>query len=126
MNRKRHPTRRSLPQGASRADIPPMPLGDLAADSQADSGPFVFGSAVQSLEHGEDPVQVFLIKTDAVVFNHQLEHAVPSLLGTGRIREHPHPRRLSLLVELKSVSDEILQELTDLHRVSVNGGQIAY
>src|SRR5580658_10351139 len=73
---KRDKKRTALPQDACRGNIPSMPPGNLAADRQADSGALVFGPAMQTLEHGKDPVQVFLVKADALVFHDQPEHAV--------------------------------------------------
>ena len=57
-------------------DIPAMPLDDFAANRQTYSGTFIFAAAVQTLEDGKDPVEVFLIKTDALVFYNKPGHAV--------------------------------------------------
>ena len=48
-----------------------VPVGNLAADSQTNAGALILGSAVQALENGEDAVQIFFIKPDAVIFNNQ-------------------------------------------------------
>ena len=44
-----------------------MPRHDLATDGQSHSRPFVFRSAVQSLEHLKNPFQIGFVKSDAVV-----------------------------------------------------------
>jgi hypothetical protein len=44
-----------------------MPIDYLATDGETYSGPFVFTFLMQTLENGEDAVEVLLIKSDAVI-----------------------------------------------------------
>jgi hypothetical protein len=44
-----------------------MPIDYLAADGQAYSGTLVLTFLVQSLKDSEDPVEVLLVKPDAVI-----------------------------------------------------------
>jgi hypothetical protein len=44
-----------------------MPIDYLSADSETYSGSLVFTLLVQALKDGEDAVEVFLVKPDAVV-----------------------------------------------------------
>ncbi len=91
-----------------------MPLGNLTADGEPDTCPIIFKTTVQALENGEDPVEILHVKTDAVVFHHNLaaiaEHFATDL----------HSGRLLGAVELQSIVYQILQQLTFLGRVGVN------
>src|SRR5580700_5011612 len=116
----------AMPHGALRGNIASVPLGNLAADRQADSGAFVFRPAMQALEDFKYAIQVLLIEADSPVFYNEPEHAIHRGAEIGVLRVHPYGRRLALLTELQSVANQILQELTHLHGIRVNAGQIAY
>src|SRR4051812_20576855 len=46
-----------------------MALGDSSTHRKTDAGAFVFLAAVQSLEDGEDAVEVLFLEADPVVFH---------------------------------------------------------
>lgn len=46
-----------------------VPIYDLPTDGQADAYALIFAAAVQPLEGYEDPIQVFFLKSDAVVLH---------------------------------------------------------
>jgi hypothetical protein len=91
-----------------------MPLGNLTADCEPDTCPIIFKTTVQALENGEDPVEILLVKTDAVVFHHNLT-TIPEHFATDL-----HQGRRLGAVEFQSIVYQILQQLTFLRRVSVN------
>src|SRR5262249_13797549 len=108
--------RRALPRGAAGGELPAVALDDLAADGQPHAGALVLAPAVQPLERGEDPLQVLLVKADAVVLDAELApergRAVPGQPGLAVGQDagpDPHPRWLVLPVELEGVADEVLQ-----------------
>jgi len=49
-----------------------MPLDYFFADGKAHSGSFIFAAAVQSLEWGEDPLEVLLIEAYAIILDNDL------------------------------------------------------
>ena len=57
-------------------------VGDAAADGQADAGAFVFGAAMEALEHGEDFVGVFLVEANAVVLDGEFDLLSTSVEAT--------------------------------------------
>src|SRR5439155_2769053 len=81
---------RALAGNAPGRDRPTVPLDNLAADCQPHTSALVFRASVQPLEWGEDPVQVLLVKPDAVVLDGQL-----AVL----LRQGVRPRRPALAVQ---------------------------
>lgn len=72
---------------------------------------------MQSLEDLEDPLGVFHVDADAVIFHHELPLSVLPFDGDVNVR-----RRL-LLLELDGVVDQVLEELGQLDGVPFEGGQ---
>src|SRR5581483_4475092 len=101
-----------------------MAVHDLAADRQADSRPFVFAAAVQSLEDLEDSLAIFFVEPDAVVAHCNApgaEHARHHL----RLAFDPDLRAMRRLVELQAVADQVLKQLRHLAAIAPDGGQLA-
>ena len=94
---------------------------------------------MQALKNGENAVEVFLLETDAVVFDDDLANliAVADRLHFGalerktaaghggRVRVNSDMRFFVRALELQGVADEILHELAHLHRIGVDDRQIA-
>ena len=64
---QRHDERRALPGLAFSPSRRRREMRDFPDNGQAHARAFVFAAAVQPLEHIENPVQIFFIKSDAVV-----------------------------------------------------------
>ena len=72
---------------------------------------------MQALEQHEDALEVFAGDADAVVVHCE------SPLMTGRLDAQVHHRRL-VAAELDRVGQQVLEQLQQLHRVALDGGQI--
>src|SRR5881397_3417301 len=77
---------RPLPGTTLCGDLAAVALGDLAADRQTHAGPLVLVATVQSLEHSKDPVEIFHVKSDPVVFH--CEPATTIAVGVSLERDH--------------------------------------
>ena len=121
-------------------------VGDAPADGEADAGAFVFATAVEALEHGEDFVGVFGVKADAVVLDGKFDDlgggqwvggtVVPATVGGAEwwVDELGGDFYFGGTgvcsgavagLEFEGVGDDILQELAHLHGVGVDGGEVA-
>src|SRR3954469_2622249 len=98
-------------------DLPAVALDDLAADRESHAGALVSPTFVQPLEELEDPIHVLLIESDSVVGDREVHETV------GRRRFEPHHRRLLRFAKLERVADQVLQELSHLQRVGLDGRQ---
>src|SRR6476620_9162272 len=106
-----------------------MPLDNLPADSKADPCTFVLAASVKPLERRKDPVEIFFVKPDTVVFNPDLAQAVrtPVLFPLGvKMSANLYYRRNAAAVKLESVADQILQKLPHLERVGLDGRKFGY
>ena len=106
-----------------------MAFGDLSADGQADARALVLPAPVQALEDREHPVEILFVEADAVVGHQDLARAARGVTRVGRARlddlgADPDHRRLSALVELERVADQVLHQLPHLHRVTRDDGQV--
>ncbi len=102
-----------------------MPVHNLAADRQADTGSFVFVAPVQALENLKNAIAIFFVEADAVVFHADLptgRRAVPERL---RLAIHFHHRTLAGLAKLQPVADEVLEKLRHLAAIAQDGRQRA-
>src|SRR5262245_38166254 len=105
-----------------------MPLDDLAADGQAYARALVLGPAVQALEDIEDPVAKLVVEPNPVVLYGDptdrerigLSVRASRELGERTTPDLDHGGPIGG-VEFQGVADEVLQQLTDLGRVGLQG-----
>ena len=64
--------RRPLPGCTFCGDMPPMSFSDLATDRQTHARAFIFAATVQPLKGVKDPVEVFFVETNAIIFDKKL------------------------------------------------------
>src|SRR5256885_915266 len=121
---------RAFGQFADSTDGPSVPVGDSAADGQSDSGAFELAASMETLKNSKDFLGVFFLESNSVVLDGQFAEFIDRVgfaaaakiplenlgvdfdngLGVGRL-------------ELQSVPNEILQKLTHLERVCLDGGE---
>src|SRR5580692_1311042 len=101
-----------------------VPVDNLAADCEADTGPFIFVAPMQALKDLKDPIAIFFVETDTVIFYDDLP--------TGRASGERVRLALNLddganvgLAELDSIANQILKKLRHLAAVSENNRQLA-
>lgn len=111
---------------------PAVALDNLAAHGQPDAGPLVNVMPVKALKRHENSVQVFLVEPDAVVLYGDAtpgaaggSPTVLRLLDVEELCPNGDNRGGVGFVELDRISDQILQELSHLGRVGVEGRQVA-
>src|SRR6185295_798760 len=97
--RKLYPEQRAFARCALCGDISSMPLCNLAADRQPNTSTLIGIPALQALKHRKNPVQVFLIEPNAVVFNHESEYAIDAGFSGRRFLIYKYRRRSSFLVK---------------------------
>src|SRR3954452_11318792 len=88
--------RRALTGSALRVDRAAVAVDDLAAECEADTGARVAPTAMEALEHPEDPGVVARLEADAVVRDLEFGEAPPDLAADADLRGH------ALAVELDS------------------------
>ena len=112
----------ALSQPAFRSDCSVMAIGNSAADRQPNARAFILGASVQALKDGENLIEVFFLKTDAVVLDPQFAQFL-----AGVRRENPRldfdQRHGARGLKLEGVADEVEQELAHLHRVGFDRWQ---
>ena len=106
-----------------------MVLRYPAADCEAHARSFVFVASVQALEHGEDAINVLLVKTNTVVFKGDLTEllrlsltttAGRTLLAADKLTVNSYDRSPARRVKLKRVAYEVLEELPHLQGFGVD------
>src|SRR5450432_4866121 len=88
-----------------------VPIDDLLANREPDTGTGVFSLVMQALEHHENPVRILLIEADAVVPHRE----DPDLVA--RLGADVDLRGLGA-AKLHGVADEVLENLRELRAVS--------
>ena len=102
-----------------------MALYDFSAHCQPDSRAGVLATAVETLEHREDPVQILLLEPDTVVPNR--EHAgldtadAMPIDGPALYRDQ---RGYLGSVKLERVADQVLEELRHLGRIRLDHREV--
>src|SRR5690349_20801745 len=94
-------------------DATAVALDYLLADRKADAGAGILALVVQPLEHHEDAFKVLRLDADAVVGHHDLALALPV---DRRDVDARHRRG----AKLERVADQVLEELRELHVVSLH------
>jgi hypothetical protein len=109
-----------------------MALNNLAADGQADARALVF-APTQALKGSKDKVEVIFVESDTVVF-----HDDSTRLGAWRVpagASFPNAKEFAVdlddwrfvrPVELQSIVDQVLQQLTHLDGIGFNGRQLTH
>src|SRR5712692_2003003 len=104
-------------------DFPSVTFDDLPTDCQAHARPLIFPALMQPLKGLENPLEVFFIETDAIVFHPDLTElqVEPVLLHPVLfiLQESPpdlYNGGLPVSVEFERIPDEVLQQLTHLHQ----------
>ena len=109
-----------------------MPVDNFSTDRQPDAGSFVDTSRVEPLKDVEYSIEVSFVESDAVIFDPDLAD-VDFRVGAVQFRlpgmnvptADLDMGRLVGQVKFERVSNEVLQELTHLERIGLNGGQTA-
>ena len=76
VDRQADDERRPLCNCADCGDLSIMALYDFSAHCQPDSRAGVLATAVETLEHREDPVQILLLEPDTVVLDRNLPKGI--------------------------------------------------
>ena len=116
--RQRHYEGCTVVRRASRGDFSTVPLRNLAADRKSHASTVIFGPAVQPLEYSEDAIQILLVKANAVIFHNKLPRAL--VRRSGSCCMYPDDQWFVLFVELQTISDQVLQKLSNLHGIRFN------
>jgi hypothetical protein len=58
---------------ASRCDSATVSLDNTTANRQANTGTFICISSMKTLKHSKNPIQVFLVEANAVVFDSEFQ-----------------------------------------------------
>src|SRR5262249_7912755 len=90
----------------------PVAMDDALYERQAHAGAFKFLLAMQPLKHAEQPVAVFLVKTDAIVLHVAGHFAVLAPAANFDAWRRPRAR------EFDGVADEIGEDLAKHGRIS--------
>src|SRR3972149_5569500 len=118
-----------LPRIALSDDASAVPLDNFTADRQAYSCSLVLAPSMQALKDAEDPIRILLIETNAVVFHGNLIDLIARgiiPIGMDKIAGDLHNRRLSFFTKFQRIAQQVLQELTHMHRIGINGCQLIY
>lgn len=104
-----------------------MAFHDLPANREPHPRAFVLLATVESLEHLENPVEIFDVEPNALVSDGEFTGAV-GRAGTAGAYEpalHRHVGRFTRSMELEPVRDEVLEQLPYLHRIRLDRRQLA-
>src|SRR5262249_2336806 len=130
--RQRNDESRAVARTAFRSDGTVVPLGDFLTHSQSYSRPIVFAAAVQSLERRKDPIDVLLIKPDSIVLDYYSAELGLGFISGGplvaleqQVVFDPDNGRVAGPVELQSIPDQVLKQLSHLSRISLDGWQVS-
>jgi hypothetical protein len=106
----------SLPRRIER-DAAAVPLDDSLADRQPYTGAGNLLPSVEPLEHSEDPFQVLRLNAWPIVFDGEYPFCLSN--GVGR---NVH-KGDGVVVVLDGIADEVLEDLSQLGLVCLDGGQ---
>ena len=95
-----------------------MPVHDLAADGQADTGAFILAAAMQPLEDLENAFAVFFVETDAVVFDDDLPDVGAAVLLREEFAVKLHHGRLARFLKFQRIANQVLQQLRHLAAIA--------
>jgi hypothetical protein len=89
-----------------------MPLNYLLTYRKTHSCSFILAApAMEPLEWGENLIDVLLLETDSIIFDHDLKFAI------GFCAPYFDYRLLAIFTELQGIADEILEHLPHLRGV---------
>ena len=111
---------RPFSRSTSGRDASPVALDDLLAYGKPHTGPFILtASAVKSLKGGKDPLEVLLVKADAIVLNDNLKAFI---IHYGA--PHFDKGLFAFLVKLECIADKILKKLAHLSGIGFNDRKV--
>src|SRR5213594_3289992 len=96
-----------------------MPVDDALDDGETDTGPFVFLSPVQALEHAKEFVRVAHVKAGAIVFN-KVDRFAGSFLATDF-----NFAQVAFAGVLEGIGEKIDKDLLEQCRIGLTLGKIA-
>src|SRR5215510_884526 len=104
-----------LPWHTPCGDFSSVTFGNLLTDCQTHAGPLIFSALVQTLKGLEDPIEVFFVEADAIVFHPDLTELRAELILLFFVlfilQESPpdlYNGELPVSVEFERIPDEVL------------------